>query len=163
MEKLPVSALKLNISLDSNYTQTSDISSTEQNILGQQRAKSALVFGVAMQTPGYNIYVMGEPGTGRLSMITDHLSQHAHQQEAPAAYAYVENFENPREPIAIQLPAGQGGEFNKDLEKLIDNLLATFPAAFESPTYQQKKRPSNAVSTSATTKLSSRLRKKPAA
>jgi len=137
MEKLPVSALKLNIeltALDSEAT-----SGRNPTILGQDRAKSALVFGVAMQTPGYNIYVMGEPGTGRLSMITDHLSQHAHQQDAPAAYAYVDNFENPREPIAIRLAPGQGNAFNKDIEKLIDNLLATFPAAFESPTYQQKK------------------------
>ncbi len=137
MEKLPVSALKLNIeltALDSEAT-----SSRNPTILGQERAKSALVFGVAMQAPGYNIYVMGEPGTGRLSMITDHLSQHAHQQQAPAAYAYVDNFENPREPIAIRLAAGEGNAFNKDIEKLIDNLLATFPAAFESPTYQQKK------------------------
>ena len=139
MEKLPVSALKLDIQLDTIDTEKTAAHPAKQNILGQERAKSALVFGVAMQTPGYNIYVMGEPGTGRLSMITDHLSQHAHQQLAPSAYAYVENFENPREPIAIQLPAGMGGVFNKDIEKLIDNLLATFPAAFENPTYQQKK------------------------
>ncbi len=137
MEKLPVSALKLNIELTALDSEAA--SGRNPTILGQDRAKSALVFGVAMQTPGYNIYVMGEPGTGRLSMITDHLSQHAHQQEAPAAYAYVDNFENPREPIAIRLASGQGNTFNKDIEKFIDNLLATFPAAFESPTYQQKK------------------------
>ncbi|WP_198246799.1 Lon protease family protein [methane-oxidizing endosymbiont of Gigantopelta aegis] len=137
MEKLPVSALKLNIELTALGSEA--VSGRNSTILGQDRAKSALVFGVAMQTPGYNIYVMGEPGTGRLSMITDHLSQHAHQQDAPAAYAYVDNFENPREPIAIRLAPGQGNAFNKDIEKLIDNLLATFPAAFESPTYQQKK------------------------
>ncbi len=135
--QLPASALKLNI--DSNTLEIPEIPRNNHAILGQSRAKSALTFGVAMTSPGYNIYVMGEPGTGRLSMITDHLTTHAESQEAPMSYAYVENFDNPREPVSIQLPAGQGHSFSKDIEKLIDNLLATFPAAFESPTYQQKK------------------------
>ena len=34
-------------------------------VLGQERAVEALQFGVAMPRPGYNVYVMGEPGTGR--------------------------------------------------------------------------------------------------
>ena len=137
MLKLSVADLRLNIIPDTLEIQQG--SRRNPSILGQERAKSALVFGVAMKSSGYNIYVMGEPGTGRLTMITDHLSQHAQSQEAPASYAYVDNFDNPREPVAIELPAGQGHHFSKDIEKLIDNLLATFPAAFESPTYQQKK------------------------
>jgi predicted ATP-dependent protease len=60
-------------------------------------------------------------------------------QPAPSSYAYVDNFENSREPVAIELPAEYGQVLCKDIERLLDNLLATFPAAFESPTYQQKK------------------------
>jgi hypothetical protein len=56
-----------------------------------------------------------------------------------ACLCLCDNFTNPREPVAIQLPAEHGQIFSKDIEKLIDNLLATFPAAFESPMYQQKK------------------------
>jgi lon-related putative ATP-dependent protease len=136
--KLPTSALKLKIKLD-----TAKVSDTKQPsttcVLGQTRAQSALEFGIAMQNPGYNIFVMGESGTGRLSMITHTLSLHAEHQPAPPSYGYVDNFENAREPVAIELPAGHGQTFNKEIEKLIDNLIATFPAAFESPTYQQKK------------------------
>lgn len=135
--KLPLSALKLKVVLDA--LNASNNHPPPLAILGQTRAQSALEFGIAMQNPGYNIFVMGESGTGRLSMITHTLSLHAGQQSAPSSYAYVDNFENTREPIAIELPAGQGQIFNKAIEKLIDNLLATFPAAFESPTYQQKK------------------------
>ena len=65
--KLPVSALKLNIDLSA--VEVPEISRQNHSILGQSRAKSALTFGVAMKTPGYNIYVMGEPGTGRLWLI----------------------------------------------------------------------------------------------
>ncbi|MCK5477995.1 MAG: AAA family ATPase, partial [Methylococcales bacterium] len=135
--KVPVASLKLNIDTDS--LKIPEISRQLDTILGQSRAQSALEFGVAMKTPGYNIFVMGSPGTGRLSMITSYLTQSADIQEAPPSYAYVENFDNPREPIAIQFHAGQGREFTKDIEQLIDHLLATFPSAFESPAYQQKK------------------------
>ncbi|MEQ1636917.1 MAG: ATP-binding protein [Methylococcales bacterium] len=136
--KLPPEALKLTVNL-ADYPWPPPLSRQEQTVLGQKRAQSALAFGVAMPTPGYNIYVKGDSGTGRLSMIRQHLDEHAKTQETPASYAYVENFDNAREPLAIALPAGHGQAFSKAMEKLIDSLLATFPAAFENPTYQQKK------------------------
>ena len=72
-------------------------------------------------------------------MVTSHLDLLACTQETPQTYAYVDNFKNSREPLAISLPAGAAQGFCKDIDNLIDNLLATFPAVFESPTYQQKK------------------------
>jgi len=135
--KVPIASLKLNI--DPESLLIPEPSKQSATILGQARAQSALEFGVAMKKPGYNIFVMGEPGTGRLSMITNYLTALAENQEAPPSYAYVDNFDNPREPISIQLHAGQAQLFTKDIEQLIDNLLATFPSAFESPSYQQKK------------------------
>ncbi len=135
--KVPVTSLKLKI--DSDSIVIPEISRQLDTILGQSRAQFALEFGIAMTTPGYNIFVMGTPGTGRLSMITSHLTPAAEKQETPPSYAYVDNFENAREPISILLPAGQAHNFTKDIEQLIDNLLAIFPTAFESPAYQQKK------------------------
>ncbi len=135
--KLPLESLKLNVDLEGfEFPTAPELSST---ILGQSRAQSALEFGIEMSNPGYNIFVMGEPGLGRLSMITNHLYTQAKTLPAPPSYAYVDNFANSREPVAIELPAEHGQTLSKDIEKLIDNLLATFPAAFESPTYQQKK------------------------
>ncbi|MEE9337203.1 MAG: ATP-binding protein [Methylococcaceae bacterium] len=135
--KVPKEFLKLNIDLDSFEIPV--ISRQHNTILGQSRAQSALEFGVAMKNPGYNIFVMGEPGTGRLSMISDYLQSVAEKQDTPPSYAYVDNFENAREPISIEFPAGDAHLFTKDIEQLIDSLLATFPVAFESPTYLQKK------------------------
>jgi len=137
VSKLPAEALKLHIDLTGVDVEESSM--PHAPILGQARAQSALEFGVAMTRPGYNIYVMGEPGLGRLSMISQHLTAIAEQQDAPSSYAYADNFQNPREPVAIELPPEYGAVFSADIEQLIDNLLATFPAAFESPTYQQKK------------------------
>ncbi|TRW96424.1 Lon protease family protein [Candidatus Methylobacter oryzae] len=135
--KLPVESLKLHVDLSGFEFPTAP--KLPDTILGQSRAQSALEFGVAMNNPGYNIFVMGEPGLGRLSMITNYLDAQAKTLPAPPSYAYVDNFDNSREPVAVELPAEYGQALSKDIEKLIDNLLATFPAAFESPTYQQKK------------------------
>lgn len=137
--KLSPDALKLTVDL-ADFPWPPNISRQEATILGQKRAQAALAFGIAMPASGYNIYVKGDSGTGRLSMIRQYLDERAKSQETPLSYAYVDNADNAREPLVIALPAGQGQAFSKAIEKLIDSLLATFPAVFESPSYQQKKR-----------------------
>ena len=50
------------------FTTTDDLEPF-RGVLGQERAVEALQFGVAMPRPGYNVFVMGEPGTGRFSFV----------------------------------------------------------------------------------------------
>ena len=108
-------------------------------ILGQERASSAIQFGVAMHRSGYNIYVMGESGTGRMSYLRKYLETEAKQQTPPDDWAYINNFDDPRQPGVLRLPAGLCSKLQKDFQQFIDKLLMTFPAAFENPTYQQRK------------------------
>jgi predicted ATP-dependent protease len=136
-QPLPLASLKF--TADLSAATFPEIPRSPLTVLGQPRAQTALEFGLAMCSSGYNIFVMGEPGLGRLSMITQHLDALAHNLPAPASYAYVDNFSNAREPLALQLPCEHGQLFAKDIEKLLDDMLAIFPAAFESPAYQQKK------------------------
>jgi len=120
------------------FTNTDDLEPF-RGVLGQERAVEALQFGVAMPRPGYNVFVMGEPGTGRFSFVKRYLRAEGKRQKTPADWVYVNNFEDMREPRALELPSGTAGEFIGDMNGLIDNLLATFPAVFEHPSYQQKK------------------------
>lgn len=108
-------------------------------ILGQERATSAIQFGVAMHRTGYNIYVMGESGTGRMSYLRKYLESEAKRQSPPDDWIYINNFDDTREPKTLRLPSGTGDKLQKDFEQFIDSLLLTFPAAFENPTYQQRK------------------------
>ncbi|EPN63787.1 ATP-dependent protease, partial [Pseudomonas syringae pv. actinidiae ICMP 18807] len=110
-----------------------------RGVLGQERAVEALQFGVAMPRPGYNVFVMGEPGTGRFSFVKRYLKAEGKRMQAPSDWVYVNNFDEPREPKALELPPGTAHEFMADIGGLIDNLLVTFPAVFEHPSYQQKK------------------------
>jgi len=139
-------ALRLNpeqltapIDLDNLGFATTDDLEPFRGILGQERAVEALQFGVAMSRPGYNVFVMGEPGTGRFSYVKRYLQAEAKRQITPQDCVYVNNFDEPREPWVISLTPGSAGQLIETIETLIDNLLATFPAAFEHPSYQQKK------------------------
>ncbi|CAM5268778.1 endopeptidase La OS=Stutzerimonas stutzeri OX=316 GN=CXK95_03765 PE=3 SV=1 [Stutzerimonas stutzeri] len=108
-------------------------------VLGQERAVEALQFGVAMPRPGYNVYVMGEPGTGRFSFVRRYLRAEGKRLHTPADWLYINNFDEPREPRVLKLEPGSAAAFIADINQLIDNLLATFPAVFEHPSFQQKK------------------------
>tara|TARA_Y100001001_G_scaffold74195_1_gene72135 strand:- start:1906 stop:4329 length:2424 start_codon:yes stop_codon:yes gene_type:complete len=127
------------IDLDSLGFTTTDDLEPFRGILGQERAVEALQFGVAMHRPGYNVFVMGDPGTGRFSYVQRYLRAEAKRQVTPQDFVYVNNFDEPREPWVISLAPGSAGELIEVIDRFIDNLLATFPAVFEHPAYQQKK------------------------
>ncbi|WP_347258458.1 Lon-like protease helical domain-containing protein, partial [Methylocaldum sp.] len=139
MSGLPPAALKARIRPEELPFATTEDLESFRGMLGQSRAQTAIAFGVAMQRPGYDIYVMGEAGTGRLSLVTHYLKARAKERPSSSDWAYINNFDDPRKPFALQLPPGQGKSLLADIEMLVDNLLATFPAAFENPAYQRRK------------------------
>ena len=109
-------------------------------IMGQNRAVKALHFGLDLESNGYNIYIMGEPGTGKTSYVRHYLSsESAKKLKAPNDWVYVNNFENSKIPKIIKLSAGKGIELKDNFFQLINNLMDSFPDAFENPVYQQKK------------------------
>jgi len=110
------------------------------NFIGQERAQQALEFGLDMEMNGYNLFVMGEPATGRHTLIDNHLQEVAKVKATPFEWCYVNNFEDNRTPNCIRLAAGESKQLVSTLELFIDELLDTFPAAFDNPTYQRKKR-----------------------
>lgn len=108
--------------------------------IGQDRAKSALAFAIGMDMPGYNLYVMGEPALGRFTLVQDILQQAASEKATPEEWCYLNNFEDERVPGTLRLLPGEGRVLVKKLEAMIDELLDTFPAAFDNPGYQRKKK-----------------------
>lgn len=137
--KLPASAIHTFITdKDFPFANTSKIKPFV-GILGQDRAIAALHFGVGIPHSGYNLFVMGESGTGRSSYVLEFLQREAKRKPAPPDHIYVNNFNDIRNPIALELPPGEGQILKKDIDQLTDNLLATFPAVFEHPSYQQQK------------------------
>jgi len=131
--------LSAHISVDDLPFASFDDLEPSTEFLGQERAKSALAFGLETKRLGYNLFVMGNTGTGRISMVKQHLESKAQLKNAPPDWVYVNNFEDVREPWVIELPTGMGKKLVKDCRLFVDRVLATVPAAFENPGYQRKK------------------------
>ena len=136
INKLPVE--KLRKECDPNFMQcesTHDLAPLSE-IIGQERAVRALKFGLGIKDHGFNMYVAGYPGTGRKTAVKNFVEAQAKAQPVPPDCCYVNNFANPYEPKAIQLPAGKGKEFRDDIKNFIENVVRNaLPKAFESEDY----------------------------
>ena len=110
-----------------------------EETLGQERALAAIDFGLGMQDSGYNIFILGEPGTGRSSAIRKILGRRAVTKPVPDDWCYVNNFQDNTRPLQINLPAGYGCKIHRDMENLVVRLAEEIPKVFESKEYEQRK------------------------
>src|SRR5512138_522013 len=106
--------------------------------LGQDRAAEALRLAVTLRSDGYNAYVMGPPGVGKHELVERVLSRAGLEAQTPSDWCYLNDFAEPRRPRALELPAGRAAELRKDMDKLVDELRAAIPAAFESSDYRTR-------------------------
>lgn len=109
------------------------------SLIGQERAKNALSFGLGVDVQGYNLYVMGEQASGRFTLVSEYIKAQQRPNHSLFDWCYLNNLEAEREPLALSLPAGESKQLVDDIEILIDEILATFPAVFENPGYQRKR------------------------
>jgi len=107
------------------------------DIIGQPRATRAIEFGIDIDSPGFNIFVLGPGGTGRATTIQRFLEQKAAAGPVPSDWVYVNNFVEPYKPRAIFLPPGKGGELRADMQSLISRLQTDMPRAFETKEYDE--------------------------
>lgn len=111
----------------------------EQAFIGHERAKEALDFGLAMKATGFNVYAMGEHGTGRQTLIRQMLSAEAITEPTPCEWCYINNFDDSHAPLKLSLNPGEGKQLLARINKFIDELLGLFPEIFDNPGYQRKK------------------------
>ncbi|NTU96684.1 MAG: AAA family ATPase [Chlorobiaceae bacterium] len=107
---------------------------------GQERAIEAIAFGMGIKHDGFNLFALGPNGTGKQSAITSFLERTAPALPIPSDWCYVNNFEKPRHPEALQLPAGKAVQFARDMEHLVEALFTVLPAAFSSEEYQAQEK-----------------------
>lgn len=106
--------------------------------IGQARALAAVRFGVGMRHEGYNLFVVGPPGVGKRSLVTQFLGAEAQAQDTPCDWCYVNNFHEAHKPRALKLPPGRGADFRERIARLVEDLRTIIPAAFEAEQYRAK-------------------------
>jgi lon-related putative ATP-dependent protease len=107
------------------------------DIIGQPRALRAIDFGLDVRGPGFNIFVLGYGGTGRMTTAERALAEHAAAQPTPGDWVYVHNFKDPLRPRAMRLPAGRARPFKQDMIGLVNFLKTDLRRTFEGEAYQR--------------------------
>ena len=119
-----------------SFTTTAELPSL-QEIIGQQRALRSIDFGLGIQNHNFNIYVLGDSGTGKGTTVRDIVEARAKAETVPDDWCYVFNFSDPDCPSALSLPPGMGSGLAVEMDDLVSVLLRDIPRVFESKDYEK--------------------------
>jgi ATP-dependent Lon protease len=140
-KKIPVEKLRWRLDPASLPFETTNDLEPLKEIIGQKRGVEAFKFGMGMNKPGYNVFVTGMPGTGRMATVRKLLEGMSKDQgRAPDDLCYVNNFKNTEAPILLRLPAGMGRQLKKDVRDFVEALKKDVPQLFESQEYLNRKK-----------------------
>ena len=99
-------------------------SAQQQAWVAQPEAKKAAEFGLAIRQPGFNLLALGEPGTGRTTLMLS--AMHDAAAKRPVTLESVANdlvalyqFDASGKPLFLKLPAGAGTQLKQALDLFI--------------------------------------------
>lgn len=107
--------------------------------IGQDRGIKALEFGLNVDINGYNLYIEGPSGVGKTMYTKHYLESISKKKKLPQDWCYVYNFDNPNEPIAIPLAAGQGKEFRDAMDRFIKDIKHDIKDTFNNEDFEKEK------------------------
>ncbi|MDD5604202.1 MAG: ATP-binding protein [Eubacteriales bacterium] len=120
------------------FSDTSEVEPSNE-VIGQERAVRAMEFGLRIRMEGYNIYISGTKGTGKTNYAENHIKKVAVKEKTPDDWCYVYNFDNPSQPVAINLTAGKGRQFQKDMHEFAKVLSDEITRAFDNEEFLKEK------------------------
>ena len=107
--------------------------------IGQDRGIKALEFGLNVDINGYNLYIEGPSGVGKTMYTKHYLDSISKKKKIPQDWCYIYNFDNPNEPIAVSLPAGQGKEFRDAMDRFIKDIKHDIKETFNNEDFEKEK------------------------
>ena len=121
-----------------NFETTADVENITSGI-GQERGIKALEFGLQVNVKGYNLYLEGPSGVGKTMYTKNYLNKISKKQKTPCDWCYIYNFDNPNEPIAVSLTAGQGKEFKEAMDGFILEIKKDIKKTFNADDFEKEK------------------------
>ncbi len=122
---------------ENQFADTRDLSGNSE-FLGQKRVKQAFDLALSMRHDGYNLFAVGPRGLGKKTMLLRKLRQIAAAMPTPDDWCYVNNFDDPRRPLAIAFPAGQGLQVRQEMLDFWHRLTDNMAQAFETDSYAER-------------------------
>jgi len=129
---------------DFTFRCTSDIEPVKE-FIGQERAISSINFGLAVERPGYNLFLTGLTGTGKASTIEERLKRFIREKKDSGwtyevhDWCYVHNFAETDHPRILKLQQGHGKIFSDDMEQLLKTLKQEIPKTLGSEEFTKQK------------------------
>lgn len=138
---LPASQLRLTIDPSTlGFASTAELQDLPLPWIGQERAQAAAQFGLGMAQPDYHLFVLGEVGSGRASLMRQAMHAAAALRPVPPDLCYLHNFDAPERPRALRLPAGQGRVLRRAMAELAKALQTDIPRHLSSPDFRAQAR-----------------------
>lgn len=137
--ELPVNKLRFTCDENLFHFETTASISPLDVMIGQKRAVKAVEFGLFAKNHGYNIFISGLVGTGKITYAKSAVAKVAAEQQTPGDWCYVNNFKNSSQPIALLLPAGMGHVFSQEIEDLMEDIKTEVGKVFNSDDYESAK------------------------
>lgn len=129
--------LRLVIDPDSlGFDNTSELAQELLPWVGQERAEKAARFGLALDQPDYHLFVLGELGSGRTTLLSQLMLEMASGRPVPPDLCYLHNFDAPERPLALRLPAGQGRLLRQQMSELAKDLQTEIPRRLASQDFK---------------------------
>jgi predicted ATP-dependent protease len=136
---LPSVQLRLTIAPESlGFASTAELVQQPLPWIGQERAEKAARFGLAMDQPDYNLFVLGEVGSGRSSLLSQVMHEAAASRPVPPDLCYLHNFDAPEHPRALRMPPGQGRQLRQLMAKLTHTLQKEIPLRLGSEDFKSE-------------------------
>lgn len=121
-----------------DFTTTEELTGIETGI-GQDRGIKALEFGLNVDIKGYNLYLEGPSGVGKTMYTKHYLDKISKKKKTPCDWCYIYNFDNPNEPVALPLHAGQGKEFKELMDSFIVDIKNDLRSTFNNDDFEKEK------------------------
>ncbi|MBW8369958.1 MAG: AAA family ATPase [Thiobacillus sp.] len=118
------------------FADTSELIAEPLPWIGQARAEAAARFGLGMDQPNYNLFVLGEVGSGRTSLLKQAMHAVAANKRVPPDLCYLHNFDAPERPLALRLPAGEGRLLRQSLAQAVKTLQSEIPQRLDGQDYK---------------------------
>jgi predicted ATP-dependent protease len=118
------------------FTDTSELLHLPLPWIGQDRAQTAARFGLGMTQPDYNLFVLGEVGSGRSSLLQQVMNEVAASRPVPPELCYLNNFDAPEKPRALRIPQGQGRWLRQGMVQLCKTLQKEIPKRLVAPDFK---------------------------
>ena len=106
------------------------------SLTSHTRAREAIAFGLSVGGSGFNIFVLGDDSSGRMTATLAFMEPLVEKRPVPDDWVYLNNFAHPHNPKPYRLPAGVGRRLRERMAALVPQLGESLSHAFGSEDYQ---------------------------